>query len=101
MTDPVTHMPIDTLHGLLFKSLVWVVGLLLIFGVGLPRETCCDRQSMQSSTFWPTHVSSPRRSDASPGTMRPSGPNSGTEPDAIARRLASNPWWNTHGRPTQ
>ena len=31
ITDPVTHMPIDTFEGLLVKSVLWIVGLLLIF----------------------------------------------------------------------
>jgi ABC transporter DrrB family efflux protein len=31
ITDPVTHMPIDTFEGLVVKSLLWIVGLLLIF----------------------------------------------------------------------
>jgi ABC-2 type transport system permease protein len=29
--DPFTHQPIDTFHGLLIKSVVWIVGLLAIF----------------------------------------------------------------------
>jgi ABC-2 type transport system permease protein/oleandomycin transport system permease protein len=31
ITDPVTHLPIDTFEGLLVKSVLWIVGLLLIF----------------------------------------------------------------------
>jgi ABC-2 type transport system permease protein len=31
ITDPVTHMPIDTFEGLVVKSVLWIVGLLLIF----------------------------------------------------------------------
>ena len=31
ITDPVTHVPIDTLEGLVVKSALWIVGLLLIF----------------------------------------------------------------------
>ena len=31
ITDPVTHIPIDTFEGLVVKSVLWIVGLLLIF----------------------------------------------------------------------
>ena len=31
ITDPVTHLPIDTFEGLVVKSVLWIVGLLLIF----------------------------------------------------------------------
>jgi ABC-2 type transport system permease protein/oleandomycin transport system permease protein len=31
ITDPVTHVPIDTFEGLVVKSVLWIVGLLLIF----------------------------------------------------------------------
>jgi ABC-2 type transport system permease protein len=31
ITDPVTRMPIDTFDGLVVKSVLWIVGLLLIF----------------------------------------------------------------------
>jgi ABC-2 type transport system permease protein len=31
ITDPVTHMPIDTFEGLVVKSVLWIGGLLLIF----------------------------------------------------------------------
>jgi ABC-2 type transport system permease protein len=31
ITDPVTHVPVDTLEGLVVKSAVWIGGLLLIF----------------------------------------------------------------------
>jgi ABC-2 type transport system permease protein len=31
ITDPVTHLPVDTFHSLVLKSVIWIVGLLLIF----------------------------------------------------------------------
>jgi ABC transporter DrrB family efflux protein len=31
ITDPVSHVPIDTFHGLLFKSVLWIAGLLVVF----------------------------------------------------------------------
>ena len=31
ITDPITHVPVDSFHGLLFKSVAWIIGLLLVF----------------------------------------------------------------------
>jgi len=31
ITDPISHLPVDSFHGLLFKSVAWIAGLLLVF----------------------------------------------------------------------
>ncbi|HEY1331595.1 MAG TPA: ABC transporter permease [Actinomycetota bacterium] len=31
ITDPITHVAVDSFHGLLVKSIAWIIGLLLVF----------------------------------------------------------------------